>query len=212
MHMDTPFVVAIVDDDPEFCEAIRWLLRANGYDARCYGDATSFIEQHDIGAIGCALLDLRLGEECGIEVFQQSRQRGHDMPVIMISGHGDIPTAVKAVQLGAVSFVEKPIETDKLLAEVARTCTFHRDLCARNGRAVEAIRLYGLLTAREQEVFWRLADGKATKEFAAELGISLKTAEVHRARVFEKMRVNGLADLVGFSRHLGAVMSPSSNN
>lgn len=200
---EAPFVVVVVDDDASFREAIVWLLRANGYDARHYGDADSFMAQHDIRAIGCALLDLRLGEDCGIEVFRRSRAHGHDMPVIMISGHGDIPTAVKAVQQGAIGFTEKPLDNAKLLADVASACTHHHDFCARYGRAVEAMRLYDLLTAREREVFWLLVNGKATKEVAADLGISLKTAEVHRARVFDKMQVNGLAELVGLSRHPG---------
>lgn len=199
---DTPFLVAVVDDDPSFSEAIVWLMRANGYDARSYADADSFIAQHDISAIGCALVDLRLGEDCGIETFQRARTNGHDMPVIMISGHGDIPTAVKAVQQGAIGFIEKPIDNAKLLADVARACSYHHDFCASNGRAIDAMRVYDLLTAREREMFWLLVNGKATKEVASELGISLKTAEVHRARVFDKMRVNGLAELVGFSRHL----------
>lgn len=203
---DAPFVVAVVDDDASFSEAVVWLLRANGYDARSYGDAASFLTQHDIRAIGCALVDLRLGEDCGIDVFRRSRAHGHDMPVIMISGHGDIPTAVKAVQQGALGFIEKPVDNPKLLADIAGACVYHRDFCTRHGRAVDAMRLYGLLTAREREVFWALVNGKATKEVAADLGISLKTAEVHRARVFDKMRVNGLAELVGASRHIGLAL------
>lgn len=205
---DAPFVVAVVDDDASFSEAIVWLLRANGYDARPYGDAESFLTQHNIRAIGCALVDLRLGEDCGIEVFRRSRAHGHDMPVIMISGQGDIPTAVKAVQQGAMGFIEKPIDNAKLLAEVASVCAHHRDFCARYGRAAEAMRLYDRLTAREREAFWLLVNGKATKEVAADLGISLKTAEVHRARVFDKMQVNGLAELVGVSRHRGLAFRP----
>lgn len=120
----------------------------------------------------------------------------------MISGHGDIPTAVKAVQQGAMGFIEKPIDNAKLLADVASACAHHRDFCARYGRAAEAMRLYGLLTAREREVFWLLVNGKATKELAADLRISVRTAEVHRTRVFEKMRAKGLAELVGLSMRL----------
>ncbi|MBR9972445.1 response regulator transcription factor [Magnetospirillum sulfuroxidans] len=193
---EAPFVVAVVDDDASFREAIVWLLRTNGYDARPYGDADNFIAQHDIRAIGCALVDLRLGEDCGIEVFRRSRAHGHDMPVIMISGHGDIPTAVKAVQQGAMGFIEKPIDNAKLLVDVASACAHHRDFCARYGRAVEAMRLYDLLTAREREVFWLLVNGKATKEVAADLGINLKTAEVHRSAVLKKMRANSVAEII----------------
>lgn len=199
---EAPFVVAVVDDDASFREAIVWLLRTNGHDARPYGDAESFIAQHDMRAIGCALVDLRLGEDCGIEVFRRSRTHGHDMPVIMISGHGDIPTAVKAVQQGAMGFIEKPIDNAKLLADVASACAHHRDFCARYGRAIDAIARYEHLTGREQEVFWLLAMGKATKEIAGDLDISVRTAEVHRTRVFDKMRANGLTEMLGLSRHL----------
>jgi len=184
---DKPFTVAIVDDDASFSEAIVWLLRANGYDARHYGDARSFLDQLDMTAIGCALVDLRLEGDNGIEVFKAAYAKGYDMPVIMISGHGDIPSAVRAVQEGALGFIEKPIDNDKLLAEVAAACAYHQDQCRRYGRAEAAKKGYSLLSAREREVFWAIIDGMTTKEIATALGISVRTAESHRARVYEKM-------------------------
>jgi FixJ family two-component response regulator len=199
---EQPFTVAIVDDDASFSEAIVWLLRGNGYDVRHYGDACSFLDRLDMTAIGCALVDLRLEGDNGIEVFKAAYAKGFDMPVIMISGHGDIPSAVRAVQEGAMGFIEKPIDNDKLLAEVATACSYHRDICSRYGRAVDAIRLYGQLTEREQEVFWLLVGGKATKEIATILDISTRTAEVHRSRVFEKMRTRKVASLIDLARHL----------
>ncbi|MDO8605472.1 MAG: response regulator [Phaeospirillum sp.] len=202
MAVDVPFVVAIIDDDAGFRDAIGWLLRTNGYEVHCYADAASFIEQHDIKAIGCTLLDLRLDQDCGIKAFQRSREHGHDAPVMMISGHGDIPTAVQAVQLGAAGFIEKPIDSGKLLATVAAACSAHRQQCDRYGRAATALNAYGRLTSREREAFWLMVDGLTTKEIAAAMTISVRTAECHRAQVFGKMSVGSLAEIHNAARFL----------
>ena len=101
-----------------------------------------------------------------------------------------------------MGFIQKPIDNAKLLADVASACTYHRDLCTQYGRAVDAIRRYEQLTAREREVFRLLVNGKATKEIAGDLDISVRTAEVHRSRVFVKMRANGLSELIGYSQQL----------
>lgn len=195
MSTDAPFVVALVDDDAGFREAIGWLLRANGYDVRSYADPTAFIERHDLKAIGCTLLDLRLGEECGIETMTRARQQGHDAPIIMISGHGDIATAVRAVKFGAAGFIEKPTDNDKLLATVAAACSAHLHQCQRYGRAANAVKAYALLTTREREVFWAIIDGLTTKEIATAMDISIRTAETHRARVFEKLAAGSVSEL-----------------
>lgn len=195
MPPEQPFAVAVVDDDAGFREAIGWLLTANGYMVRSYGDAPSFIDGHDPASIGCVLLDLRLDGACGIDTFVEARQRGHDAPVLMISGHGDIPTAVKAVQLGAAGFIEKPVDNDKLIASVAAACTTHRQQCREHGRSANAMKGYGQLTGRERQVFWLMIDGLLTKEVAKTLGISIRTTEIHRSRVLEKMAASGLSEL-----------------
>lgn len=195
MHSEQPFVVAVVDDDAGFRDAIGWLLKANGYVVRSYGDAPSFLAGHDPTVIGCVLLDLCLDDACGIATMTGARQRGLDAPVLMISGHGDIPTAVKAVKLGAAGFIEKPIDNDKLLATVAMACATHQRQCRQHGRAINALRGHGQLTSRERQVFWAMIDGMLTKEIAKALDISIRTTEIHRSRVFEKMSAGGLADL-----------------
>ncbi|WP_298680166.1 response regulator [uncultured Magnetospirillum sp.] len=195
MQQEPPFVVAIVDDDAGFRDAIGWLLKANGYGVRGYADAPSFLAGHDPTVIGCVLLDLRLDDSCGIDTLVEARRRGLDAPVLMISGHGDIPTAVKAVKLGAAGFIEKPVDNDKLLATVETACTAHQQQCRQHGRAINALKGYGQLTSRERQVFWAITDGLTNKEIATTLGISIRTAETHRARVFEKMTAGSVGDL-----------------
>ena len=195
MQQEPPFVVAVVDDDAGFRDAIGWLLKANGYVVRSYGDAPSFLAGHDPVDIGCVLLDLRLDDACGIDTFMEARRRGLDAPVLMISGHGDIPTAVKAVKLGAAGFIEKPVDNDKLLATVDAACTAHQRQCRQHGRTINALKGYGQLTCRERQVFWAITDGLTNKEIATMLEISIRTAETHRARVFEKMAAGSVGEL-----------------
>lgn len=195
MQQEPPFVVAIVDDDAGFLDAIGWLLKANGYTVRSYGDAPSFLDSHDAAAIGCVLLDLCLDGACGIDTLIEARRRGLDAPVLMISGRGDIPTAVKAVRLGAAGFIEKPVDNDTLLATVATACTAHQQQCRQHGRSANALTGYARLTNRERQVFWALIDGMMTKEIATALGISIRTTEIHRSRVFDKMKAGSLSDL-----------------
>ncbi|WP_298679510.1 response regulator [uncultured Magnetospirillum sp.] len=188
MQQEPPFVVAIVDDDAGFRDAIGWLLKANGYGVRGYADAPSFLAGHDPTVIGCVLLDLRLDDSCGIDTLVEARRRGLDAPVLMISGHGDIPTAVKAVKLGAAGFIEKPVDNELLLRSVADACHLHLELRSRYGMATEAIGRYQLLTAREKQIFWLLVEGRSTKECATTLGLSARTVEIHRSHLGDKLR------------------------
>ena len=196
------FSVALVDDDDGFRDAIQWLLASSGYEVLCFGDARSFIESEHRSAIGCSLIDLRLGDDSGIDVLTASRREGHDAPAVMISAYGDIPTAVRAVQLGAYGFIEKPIDNDKLLEVVGSACRRHVDICQTHGRASDALRRFSRLTEREADVYWLLVAAAATKEIAAKLDISPRTAETHRARVFDKFEARGLDDIVQASFHL----------
>jgi two-component system response regulator FixJ len=209
MTPEKHFKVAMVDDDPGLRDALRWLLSSNGYDVHCYGDADSFIETHDLTALGCSLIDLRLGTEDGLEVFRRARASGHDAPVIMISAYGSIPTAVRALQLGALEFIEKPFDNENLLRVVADACRRHTEICKAHGRAIEAIRRFRLLTDREAEVYWLLGSGAATKEIALQLKISTRTAETHRGRVFDKFEARCLEDVVRTHFHIKPLFNPS---
>lgn len=208
-RVELPFIVALVDDDAGFREALQWLLTSAGYEVRCYDTVRSFVDGHDPSAIGCALIDLRLGEENGIEALKQARMKGHDAPALMISAYGDIQSAVLAVQVGASGFIEKPTDNHKLLSTVAEACDRHLALRRLHGLAVDAIRKYQRLTEREADVYWLLVGGAATKEIAGRLCISARTAETHRGRVFEKMEARALDDIVNSSFHIKPLFGPS---
>lgn len=204
------FVVALVDDDAGFRQALQWLLDSSGYDVRCYDSLAAFIDGHDPRAIGCSLIDLRLGEDSGMDAMKQARLKGHDAPALMISAYGDIPTAVLAVRGGAYGFIEKPTDNDKLLAAVAEACERHATIRRGHGAAVDAVLKYQKLTDREADVYWELVAGAATKEIAARLCISTRTAETHRGRVFEKFAARGLDDIVQTAFHIKPVYRPDS--
>ncbi|TAN61320.1 MAG: response regulator transcription factor [Magnetospirillum sp.] len=210
MLAECRFLVALVDDDSGFRDALQWLLTSSGYEVCCFGDAASFVEGHDLSALGCSLIDLRLGNDNGIEALTASRRRGYDAPVIMISAYGDIPTAVRAVQLGAFGFIEKPIDNEKLLDVVATACRRHVEIRQQHGRAVDALRKFSRLTDREADVYWLLVGGAATKEIAGKLEISTRTAETHRGRVFDKFEARGLDDIVQAAFHLRPLIDPVS--
>lgn len=210
MLAECRFLVALVDDDSGFREALQWLLTSAGYEVCCFVDAASFVEGHDLSALGCSLIDLRLGNDNGIEALTASRRRGYDAPVIMISAYGDIPTAVRAVQLGAFGFIEKPIDNEKLLDVVATACRRHVEIRQQHGRAVDALRKFSRLTDREADVYWLLVGGAATKEIAGKLEISTRTAETHRGRVFDKFEARGLDDIVQAAFHLRPLIDPVS--
>ena len=207
----SPFTVAVVDDDSGFREALQWLLGSAGYDVRGYDTAASFVDGHDPAAVGCSLVDLRLGDECGIEALKWARMKGHDAPALIISAYGDIPAAVLAVQAGAHGFIEKPIDNDILLTIVAEACGRHMAIRQAHGPAIDAIRKYQLLTDREAEVYWLLAGGTSSKEIAAKLSISVRTAEGHRGQVLEKMEARGLADVVHSAFHIKLLFGRSGS-
>lgn len=197
------FVIAVVDDDSGYRDALQWLLKSSGYEIHCYDSVAAFVNGHDPSDLGCLLLDLRLGEENGIEAMKQARLGGFDAPAILVSAYGSVPLAVLAMQMGAFDFVEKPCDNHQLLAVVARACEEHHAIRQSHGLAIDAIRKYQRLTEREKDIFWLLAGGMTTKTLAAKLSISVRTAEAHRGRVSEKMEARSIGDLLSSAFHLG---------
>lgn len=206
----SPFVVAIVDDDPDFREIVRWLLASAGYDVRDYSTGEAFIDGHDTMAVGCSLIDLRLFGESGIDVLVKARLNGHDAPALILTGQGDIPTAVLSMQMGAFGFIEKRIANETLLANVADTCNQHKIIRQANGTALDAIRKYKCLTNREAEVYWMLTDGISSKEIAARLDISVRTVESHRNSINVKMCIRGTIDIVRSAFYLKPLFGRSA--
>lgn len=186
--------VFVVDDDDAMRDSLRMLLHASGFHAETFPSAPSFLENYRPGSPGCLILDIRMPGMSGLALQDELDRRRIRIPIIFLSGHGDIPMAVRAVKKGAFDFVEKPFNEHQLLCAVrdAIELESERPLA---GRAPDATRRLASLSAREREVLERLLDGKPTRVIAGELSITEKTVEFHRARIREKLGVSSLAEL-----------------
>lgn len=188
--------VYIVDDDDAVRASIRLLIRSVGLDARVHASAQEFLSSYDPRDAGCLLLDVRMPGMSGLDLQQELNRRGATIPVVFITGHGDVPMAVEAMQQGAFDFLQKPFRDQDLLDRVQRALA--RDAESRDrlaGRASIRARL-ATLTPREKEVMDLITRGKANKVVGADLGVSQRTVEIHRAHVMEKMHAGSLAELV----------------
>jgi FixJ family two-component response regulator len=188
--------VYVVDDDEAVRSSLRLLLKSVGLPAVAYGAAREFLGAYDPDQPGCLVLDVRMPGMSGLELQEELNRRGAIIPVIFITGHGDIPMAVEAMQHGAFDFLQKPFRDQDLIDRIQRGL----ETDARNRadlREQEQIReRYDSLTPREREVLTLVTQGKANKVMAGDLGVSQRTVEIHRARVMEKMGANSLAQLV----------------
>jgi len=189
-------IIFIVDDDESVRESLRFLLRSVGLATRALGSAGEFLSGYDPAQPGCLVLDVRMPGMSGLELQQELNRRGAVIPVIFITGHGDVPMAVEALQQGAFDFLQKPFRDQDLIDRIRKALA--RDAGVRASlRSHEQIRArLGSLTPREHEVLDCMIRGKPNKIIAAELGVSQRTVEVHRARVMEKTGADSLAHLV----------------
>lgn len=185
----------IVDDDEAIRDALTWLFRSRQVESRTWPSAEAFLADWRDDLRGCLVLDVRMGGMSGLQLFDLLWERGSRLPVIFLSGHGDIPLAVAAVKKGAYDFVEKPFNDNELVDHVISAMgvdAAHQE--RRAGQASLASRLTQL-TPREREVMDRILAGKYNKVIADELHIAMRTVEVHRARIFEKMGVKSAVEL-----------------
>ena len=196
-------VVYIVDDDDGMRHALTVLITTVGYQPLAFAKPTEFLAKHDPGQPGCLVLDVRMPEMSGLEVQQHLKKAGSMLPVILISGHGDIPMAVQAMKDGAFDFLQKPFRDQELLDRINGALK----LDAQNRESVD--RLADLkarqesLTPRERDVLVLVVDAKANKVIAIDLGLSERTVEIHRANVMEKMGARSVAHLVKMYLTLG---------
>lgn len=188
--------IYIVDDDEALRDSLVWLLESSGYRVCAFESSEAFLGAFRAEMTGCLVLDVRMPGMSGLELFEALRQRHSTLPVIFITGHGDVPMAVSAVKRGAVDFIEKPFGDRDMLGLIEESLA--RERTGREKRLLEAETARRLtdLTLREREVLDLIIAGKLNKQIADMLGISIKTVEVHRARVMEKMGANSLAELV----------------
>ncbi len=188
--------VYVVDDDEAVRDSIRWLLEASDYKVELYDSGESFIAKYDPFAIAVLLLDVRMNGMSGLEVQEHLIARNADLPIIFITGHGDVPMAVNALKKGAVDFIEKPFDQAALKQQVERMLQEARERRVRNERRSLNEALLRKLTAREQQVLERITAGRLNKQIADDLGISIKTVEAHRASIMDKTNSGTVADLM----------------
>jgi two-component system response regulator FixJ len=187
--------IHIVDDDAAVRRALTWLLDAAGFAVAAYESAVEFLAAAPQLAGGCILLDLRMPGIDGLEAQVQLKRLGIELPLILMTGEGDVPTAVQAMKAGAVDFIEKPFDGDRLIAAIEAALA-RPNHSRHNREAAEAAVRIASLSRREREVLDGLVAGRPNKVIAHELGISVRTVEVHRARMLDRLGAHRLADAV----------------
>lgn len=188
--------VFIVDDDEAVRDSLGLLLRSVGYRARCYASAKDFLKAFDARDYGCLVLDIRMPGMTGLELQKHLAEIGCNIPIVFITGHGDIPMAVEAVRQGAVDFLQKPFQDQELVDRINDAMKLAAEQREGELERLEILDRIESLTAREKQVMGQVVLGKANKVIAGDLGVSQRTVEIHRARVMEKMQANSLAHLV----------------
>ncbi len=186
----------MVDDEPSVRDALAFLLQSHGLTVFSYASGAELLAQADRQTLrGCIVLDVRMEPMSGLQVHDALRERAIQLPVLFLSGHGDIPMAVNALQNGAVDFLEKPFSGDHLVRRVQRALALEADQTAQRAVQTQTLHRIHALTERERAVMRLVATGKLNKLIADELNIAVRTVEVHRAKVFEKLYVRSAAEL-----------------
>ncbi|MCB1918546.1 MAG: response regulator transcription factor [Candidatus Competibacteraceae bacterium] len=188
--------VFLIDDDQAIRDAVGLLLRAHGLAVETFANAVDFLESDAIQRPGCLLLDVRMPGMSGLDLQKHLRTRNQQVPIIFITGHGDVPMAIRAMKAGAFDFVEKPFQAETLLGRVHDALAFDAQERCRQAQRDEAAARMALLSPREREVLERVVAGQYNKVIAAELDISISTVEIHRKRVMKKLEAESLSDLI----------------
>jgi two-component system, LuxR family, response regulator FixJ len=189
-------LVHVIDDDEAMRESLSFLLDSAGIEARTYASAVEFLRVADDVAPGCIITDIRMPEMSGLELVKRLKERGTPHPVIVITGHGDVPLAVEAMKAGVVDFLEKPFDDDALLRAVRSALDSQARVAQEDSERRRFGEMLDGLSPREQDVLRGVVAGKPNKVIAYELGISPRTVEVYRANVMTKTGAGGLSELV----------------
>jgi two-component system response regulator FixJ len=191
--------VFIVDDDQAVARSLRWLIESVRLKVETFASAQAFLDGYDAAKPGCLVLDVRMPGMSGIELQERLTAQRIRVPIIFITGHGDVQMAVRAVQAGAFDFIEKPFNDQDLLDRMQRAISFDSERRERDTQRAQLGALFTSLTPREREVMDLVVEGMSNKAVANTLGLSAKTVEVHRAKVMEKMNARSVSDLVRMS-------------
>ncbi|MBB4440739.1 MULTISPECIES: response regulator transcription factor [Rhizobium] len=193
---ETPPQVVVIEDDVGVRESLVGLLRSMKFHVTAFSSATEFSSKGQLGAIGCMILDVRLPGQSGLEFYEEVRARGFQRPVIFMSGHADVPIAVRAMKAGAVEFLTKPVREQDLLDAVHSAMKRDSRSTIKEAAAASSRADYETLTKREQEVLIRVVEGQRNKQISTALGITEATVKLHRGNVMQKMHVHTLPELV----------------
>jgi FixJ family two-component response regulator len=186
----------VVDDDEAVRDSLQWLLEGKDYRVRCFDSAESFLSRFDAREVACVLADIRMNGMSGLELQDKLIERKSPLPIVFITGHGDVPMAVSSMKKGAMDFIEKPFKEEELVSLVERMLEKARVAFSQQLEAASRDALLSRLTAREAQVLERIVAGRLNKQIADDLGISIKTVEAHRANIMEKLNANTVADLL----------------
>lgn len=196
--------VFVVDDEPDVRAALSMLIRSVGLKPEIYENPQAFLDAYDPERPGCLVLDMRMPGMSGLDLQEKLASMGQHPPIIMISGHGEIPNAVQAVQSGAVDFLQKPVSDQLLLDRIQQAMRLDTENRKEFSERKELEQRFATLTAREREVLQGVIAGKLNKTMADELSVSTRTVEIHRAHLMEKMQAGSLSALIQMATHIDA--------
>lgn len=188
--------VYVVDDDEAVRDSLQWLLEGKDYRVRCFDSAESFLSRYDSREIACLIVDIRMDGMTGLELQDKLLERQSPLPIVFITGHGDVPMAVNTMKKGAMDFIQKPFKEEDLVNLVKRMLEHAKAVFSEHQQAISRDALLSKLTSREAQVLERIVAGRLNKQIADDLGISIKTVEAHRANIMEKLSANTVADLL----------------
>ena len=198
-----PAIVHVIDDDEALRDSLAFLLRAADLEAKSYASAAAFLDALPLKGLTCIITDVRMPGLSGIDLLRRVRELGIEVPVIVITGHGDVPLAVEAMRFGAVDFLEKPFDDEILLQSVRAALRQQAGAAKRQSERAEIENRLAALSPRERDVLGGLVAGRANKQIAFELGISPRTVEIYRANLMDKMQAGSLSDLVRMALIVG---------
>jgi FixJ family two-component response regulator len=201
-------IVYVVDDDPSFRKAVSRVLRTAGLEVETLSSAQEFLDHPMVDRPSCLVLDVRMPGPSGIDLQADLQEARRDLPIVFMTGHGDVSTSVRAMKGGAVDFLEKPFRAAELLACVQRGLARSRQSRAERAERTTVERRFATLTPRERDVLRLVVTGLLNKQIAGELGIAEKTVKIHRGQVMQKMEAGSVAELVPMAQKLGLTGSP----
>ena len=189
-------IVYVVDDDEAVRDSLQWLLEGKDYRVRCFESAEAFLARYDPREVACLIADIRMHGMTGLELQDKLIERHSPLPIVFITGHGDVLMAVDTMKKGALDFIQKPFDESALVSVVERMLEHARTAFTDQQQAATREALLAKLTGRESQVLERIVAGRLNKQISYDLGISIKTVEAHRANIMEKMGANTVADLL----------------